>query len=111
MDDEVDDQSDHESEIPAAARLADSPVAQPNNAVAAVAGTYRPTAWLKRHRSLVVPSAYLAKLSVTARPMMVASTVQNLCASGCPLPACCGESIMSSKLPRMTWHQSSCLMT
>ncbi|GFH23750.1 hypothetical protein HaLaN_21414 [Haematococcus lacustris] len=55
MDDEVDDQSDHESDIPpfnmlpppfevatarlAAARLAEPPVAQPNNAVAAVAGT------------------------------------------------------------------------
>ncbi|KAL6753754.1 hypothetical protein V8C86DRAFT_3028602 [Haematococcus lacustris] len=106
--DELDDQSDHESEIPqfnlllpplevatarlAAARLAgeniivtaltmvtaltrpnfascshaDSPVAQPNNAVAAVAGTYRPTAWLKRHRSLVAPSAYLAKLYAVA---------------------------------------------
>ncbi|KAL6765386.1 hypothetical protein V8C86DRAFT_2430808 [Haematococcus lacustris] len=55
VDDEVDDQSDHQSEIPqfnllppplevatarlAAARLADSPVGHPNNAVAAVAGT------------------------------------------------------------------------
>ncbi|KAL6763987.1 hypothetical protein V8C86DRAFT_3022462 [Haematococcus lacustris] len=55
VDDEVEDHSDHESEIPqfnllppplevatarlAAARLADSPVGQPNNAVAVVAGT------------------------------------------------------------------------